>query len=255
MAIPSKGRKARVVAVSELGADTRGIELDLVDEPALGFLGGQYIIVDSGLVLPNGKAVKRAYSLMGDDREQRRLELMTMKLPNGPGSGFMHELRPGQEIAFSGPWGKLVPSEDAGGGPTLVLATDTGITAALGLVRSRRMAQLLGETAFVWLRTSPGYFLTEAFVRARLPAGIGELRFGALPAIGDPARIATVRGVVDELGSVLRFSRAFISGDGAVNYALLDDLVAAGIPATRDSVESFFNMPKKSAAAVDGKST
>ena len=39
-----------------------------------------------------------------------------------------------------------------------------------------------------------------------------------------------------------------IEGDGAVNYALLDDLVAAGVPATRDSVESFFIMPKKSAS-------
>jgi hypothetical protein len=44
-----------------------------------------------------------------------------------------------------------------------------------------------------------------------------------------------------------RIARAFVAGDGAVNYALLDDLVAAGVPATRDSVESFFNMPKKSA--------
>jgi ferredoxin-NADP reductase len=252
MAIP---KRARVVAVAELGAETRGIELELVDEPALGFLGGQYIIVDTGLVLPSGKAVKRAYSLVGDEREQRRLELVTMKLPGGPGSGFMHALVPGQEIAFSGPWGKMVPPEDAGGGATLILATDTGITAALGLVRGRQMARLLTETALVWLRTSPSYFLPEAFVRARLPGGIGEVRFGALPVIGDPARVAFVRGLVSELGGVARFSRAFISGDGTVNYALLDDLVAAGIPATRDSVESFFNMPKKSAAAADGKNT
>jgi len=31
------------------------------------------------------------------------------------------------------------------------------------------------------------------------------------------------------------------------NHALLDGLLAAGIPATRHSVESFFHMPKKSA--------
>jgi ferredoxin-NADP reductase len=40
--------------------------------------------------------------------------------------------------------------------------------------------------------------------------------------------------------------QAFVCGDGAVNYALLDDLVAAGVPATKDHLESFFNMPKKS---------
>jgi hypothetical protein len=42
-------------------------------------------------------------------------------------------------------------------------------------------------------------------------------------------------------------AQAFLAGDGAVNYALLDDLIAAGVPASRDSVESFFNMPRKSA--------
>jgi hypothetical protein len=44
-------------------------------------------------------------------------------------------------------------------------------------------------------------------------------------------------------------AQAFSSGDGAVNYALLDDLLAAGVTASRDSVESFFNMPKRSAQA------
>jgi hypothetical protein len=34
-----------------------------------------------------------------------------------------------------------------------------------------------------------------------------------------------------------------------VNYALLDDWVAAGIAASRDSVESFFNMPRRAAIA------
>jgi hypothetical protein len=34
-----------------------------------------------------------------------------------------------------------------------------------------------------------------------------------------------------------------------VNYALLDDLLAAGVSVSRDSVESFFNMPRKSAQA------
>src|SRR5262249_2107575 len=44
---------------------------------------------------------------------------------------------------------------------------------------------------------------------------------------------------------------AFISGDGAVNYALLEDLNAAGICATKDNLESFFNMPKKSEAVAE----
>lgn len=241
-------RKARVVAVEPAGGDTRRITLELVGEAELGFCGGQYIIVDGEQTLPSGKALKRAYSLMGDDRHQGRLELAVMRLPDGPGSAFMHGLVPGREVGFSGPWGKLYPVENAVG-RTLIVATDTGITSALGLVRSQRMAGLLGETAFVWLRTRADYFLSEEFVRGCLPAGIGLTWLRGFPAIGDPARIAAARGVLSELGGAADFAQGFISGDGAVNYALLDDLVAAGIPGTRENVESFFNMPKKSAPA------
>ena len=57
--------------------------------------------------------------------------------------------------------------------------------------------------------------------------------------------MAFVRELVAQLLETTRFEQAFISGDGSVNYALLDDLVAAGVPCTRDQLESFFNMPKK----------
>jgi len=245
MAIP---KRAVVSSVRALGPDVKAIELEILDAP-LGFCGGQYIIVDSGLVLPTGKALKRAYSPVSSDGDQGRLELWVMRIGEGPGSGFMHGLAPGRAIAFSGPWGRLYPA-DAAAGRTLIVATDTGITAALGLVRSRRMAPLLGGTALVWLRTDPGYFVCEDVVRSLLPSGIAAVRFGLLPPIGDPARLPVARGVVAELGGTASFARGFIAGDGLVNYGLLDDLVAAGIPATRENVESFFNMPKRPVPAA-----
>jgi ferredoxin-NADP reductase len=252
MAIP---KRAVVRAVRSLGAATRAIDLDLLGDEPLGRRGGQYIIVDSGLVLPNGKAVKRAYSPINDDREQNRVELWVMRIDGGPGSGFLHAVAPGREIAYSGPWGKLYPalvSGDSGAIPqrTLIVATDTGITAALGLVRSWRMARSLGDTALVWLRARPDYFIDEREIAARLPAGIGRVHIGLLPPIGHAERLAIARGVVADLGGAAAFTQGFISGDGVVNYGLLDDLVAAGIPATRENVESFFNMLKRAAPAV-----
>jgi len=258
-------RTARVVATERTEA-TCVVELETA-EP-LGFIGGQYIIVDSGLVLPSGKAAKRAYSILTSDADQRRFRLAVKQIPNGLVSGFMHQLAPGASLAFSGPWGKLGPVADAAttdaantegaagtaiaahdAGTTLVLATDTGISAALGLVQAARMRALLPATVLIWLQVDGERFLPEAVVRAHIPAGCGAIRFAALPPIGHPERVPYVRALVAEEmartpGGV---ARGFISGDGAVNYAVLDDLVAAGIPATRDSVESFFNMPKKSA--------
>jgi ferredoxin-NADP reductase len=236
-------RSARVIGVEQISDDTRLVELEM-PEP-LAFIGGQYVIVDSGRVLPSGKAVKRAYSLVSCDAEQRRFQLAVKRLGEGPCSSFVHELPLGAEIRFSGPWGKMFPAEGASGA-TLVLSTDTGVSAGLGLVQSVRFAPLVAGTTFVWLRTAPDYFLPDDVVRARVPAGCAELRIERVPAIDHPERVAFVRALVAARLARGPIAQAFIAGDGAVNYALLDDLVAAGVRATRDSVESFFNMPKKS---------
>jgi hypothetical protein len=269
-------RTARVISTEHPRTGTCIVEL----EPAepLGFCGGQYIIVDSGLTLPSGKAAKRAYSILTGDADQRRFRLAVKRIPDGMVSGFMHQLAPGATVSFSGPWGKLGPERaaaprdgdpggdggasadtgdrngaglDGGPGVTLVLATDTGISAALGLIQAQRMRPLLASTVLIWLQVDGEEFLPEAVVRARIPAGCGEVRFGALPPIGHPERVPYVRAMLAEemVRAAARggLARGYITGDGAVNYALLDELVAAGVPATRDSVESFFNMPKKSA--------
>jgi hypothetical protein len=116
-------------------------------------------------------------------------------------------------------------------------------------VQGAAFAPLLAATTLLWLRTEPCDFLPDPLVRARLPRGLASVAIEALPPIDHPERVARVRGRVRALLRAGRLGQAFLAGDGAVNYALLDDLVAAGVPATRDSVESFFNMPKKSAAA------
>src|SRR5581483_4552356 len=122
-------KTARVVGAERMGPDT--VLLDLLAPEPLGFIGGQYLILDSRIVLPSGKAVKRAYSLLSSDAEQCRFQLAVKRIPDGLGSAFVHGLKPGMGISFSGPWGKFVPRKCASG-CTLILATDTGITAALG---------------------------------------------------------------------------------------------------------------------------
>jgi ferredoxin-NADP reductase len=238
-------KTARLESARMMGPDTRLLEL-CMDEP-LGFVGGQYVIVDSGLTLPSGKAAKRAYSLLSADTEQRRFRLASKRIPQGLVSGYLHGVTVGSEMRFSGPWGKLVPQPESSSGGTFVLATDTGITAALGLLQGARFRPLLGSTVLLWLRGAPDYFLPEAFVREQIPAGCAEVRIEPFVPIGHPERAARARALfAQHVQRAGRPARAFVSGDGAVNYALLDDLLAAGVPATRDNLESFFNMPKKS---------
>lgn len=237
-------KTAQVMNTERLGSDT--LLLDLwVTEP-LGFVGGQYLILDSRIVLPSGKAVKRAYSLLTSDAEQRRFQLAVKRIPDGLGSAFVHGLAAGTDISFSGPWGKFVPREETSG-RTLILATDTGITAALGLVRATRFAPLLSQAVLIWLRTSAKYFLPEEFVKNQIPAACGEVRIAAIPEVGHQDRIPQARAILRELQLRGDLGQTFIAGDGAINQVLFDDLVIAGVAVGKNQVESFFNMPKKSA--------
>jgi ferredoxin-NADP reductase len=236
-------RTARIAAAHQLGAETRVLELDCA-EP-LGFVGGQFVIVDTGQVSATGKAIKRAYSILSADDEQTRVAIAVKRIPNGPCSTYLHDVQVGAELRFSGPWGKLLPAAGVEG-RTLVLATDTGITAALGLVRGARFRPLAPAATLVWMRVDGERFLPPSMIVDALPSDLGEVRFESIPPVGDPERIPHARGVLAK--QLAGLTQAFVAGDGAVNYALLDDLVAAGVPATRDSVESFFNMPKKAPA-------
>ena len=218
-------------------------------EQPLGFAGGQFIIVDTGQVAASGKAIKRAYSILSADDDQSCFVLATKRIGQGPGSAYMHQLGPGDAIKFSGPWGKLVPAAQIGG-RTLVLATDTGITAALGLVRGQRFAPLLPRARLVWLRTGPAYFVPDDFVRARLPAGLGSFSIDVLPPPDHPERIGHIKALLGPDLGPGQVQQVFITGDGAVNYALLDHFLGAGVSATRDNVESFFNYPKKTAESA-----
>ena len=237
-------KTARVMGTERLGPDT--LLLDLCATEPVGFIGGQYLILDSRIVLPNGKAVKRAYSFLTGDAEQRRFQLAVKRIPDGLGSAFVHGLDAGTDISFSGPWGKFVPREGVSGS-TLILATDTGITAALGFLRATRFASLLPQARLMWLRDSAEYFLPDAFVRTQIPAACGEVRIEAIPAVGHQDRIPHVRAILHEVLSRGDLAQAFIAGDGAVNQVLFDDLLAVGVAVSKEQVESFFNMPKKSA--------
>lgn len=226
-------KEARVVSVVPLSATTRMLEL----EPAapLDFVGGQYVIVNSGIQLADGKLAKRAYSILSSDARQDRVSVAVKNI-DGPGSAWMHARAVGDVLPFSGPWGKWMP-DDAQPRRTLVVATDTGITAALGLVSARAFAPQRAAALLVWL-AADDYFLPEAIVRAFLPAGVGWRR-AELPPVGHPERLAAAAQALENVGA---FDSVFLVGDGDVVYPLRDRKFADA------RIECFFNNPQKKSA-------
>jgi len=203
------------------------------------------VIVDSGIALPGGKIAKRAYSIASPDAEQTRLEVAVRRQDEGPGSNYMHELAVGATVKFSGPWGKFVANEADPIGPTLVVATDTGITAALGLLQARAFRSRLETATLVWFRESDDDFVPERFARERVPGACGGFRVERFPAVGHPERGLVACELVRSFGGI---ARAYLAGDGDVITAMSGTLVAAGLAEPHIAIECFFNNPAKKAA-------
>lgn len=257
MAVP---KSARLVAAETVGPLARRLEFEMTDPTDLGFVGGQYIIIDTGMVLASGKLAKRAYSIPSRDADQSRFELVARKIENGVCSNYLHQLEVGATLKFSGPWGKFLPAPAGGendaprSGKTWVIATDTGITAALGLLGAAAFREQLAHTTLLWLLPSDEDFVTRAFVRARVEhvagseaaAGLGpELRFGTLPAVHHPERVAAGLSHFEALQRGGTPDRVYLAGDGALLYPFAHALALTGLAESQVALESFFNVPVK----------
>src|SRR5258706_7101718 len=175
----AKPRTARILTSTALAARARLLEFEALDGP-LGFVGGQYLIFNTGLARPDGKLVKRAYSLLSADAEQGRFQICAQRLPEGPGSSFFHDVAPGTEVQFSGPWGQFLP-DDSRSRATLLLATDTGITAALGLLRGEAFSPQRPHARLFWLSDPAAAFLPDAFVREVCMARVVRCEVASYP--------------------------------------------------------------------------
>ena len=215
----------------------------------LGFIGGQYIIVDTSIPVAGNKIAKRAYSIISADAEQREFQLGVRRIGDGPGSNHMHRLEIGAELKFSGPWGKFV-ARDTIDGELLIVATDTGITAALGLLRGRDLCRSCEHSKLIWFAESNRYFLPFDFVIAQLDAvGVRNPSVAETVPIGDPTRTNKTLVRLEEVFLNRLPKTAFLCGDGALVYAVRDRLIAAGMASETIRIECFFNNPERKVAA------
>ncbi|WP_437508181.1 FAD-dependent oxidoreductase [Sorangium sp. So ce1099] len=240
--------KIRIAHAEPLGQGARLLRVERVDGAELGFAGGQYVIINTGVTLPGGKLAKRAYSMLSSDAEQRAVEIAVKRIGAGPGSNVLNDIAVGAELEWSGPWGKLrLPPGFSG--RALVVATDTGITAALGIARSAAAAGA-AQLDLLWLVEPGEYFVSEAFVRERLPAAVRLTVAGDFLPVGHPERPARACALVGQHAhlSAFPYDAVLCAGDGAVIYPIRDRLASLGAPEGGVLLESFFNNPMKKSA-------
>jgi ferredoxin-NADP reductase len=232
----------RIAADERIGAATRALDVVRTDGAPWSNVRGKYVILDTGLVLPDGKAVKRAYSLAPVQGEEGRCRLVVKRLGGGPGSDTLHAAPIGAEFSFSGPWGKLVP-ETGLEGATLFVATDTGITSALGV------AGLLQEQPLtvLWLRAPDECFFDVERARAAIAAAGARFMTATIPAVGSARRAELAWAHVDACVAEHAPQVLLAAGDGDVVFPLTQ---WAFPPATVRGVriECFFHNPERKSA-------
>jgi ferredoxin-NADP reductase len=232
-------KKLRIVDARLDNPSTRVLDIECVEGEPFANVGGKYVIVHTGIVV-DGKPIKRAYSMTPLARAPHRARVTVKRIGAGVGSNALHDAPVGTELRFSGPWGKLVPE----GGitePTLVVATDTGITAALGVVEQDAPRPV--AVALLWLRSHDETFLDLDSVRTRCEAAGVHFATATIPPVRDPGRAAAASAPVDALIAETQATLVVAAGDGFIIHALRDRL--AGTPVRDVRLESFFHNPEK----------
>lgn len=134
-------RQARLVAARTLSPSVRELTFD--PGPDFKFLPGQWVSLRTG----NGHdAPPRAYSIASAPRADRSFDVAVTRVPEGPGSNFLHQVEPGAVLAMSEAQGFFtLPAVER---PLVMVATGTGVSP----FRSMLEALAVTGTAYrVWL--------------------------------------------------------------------------------------------------------
>ncbi|NTU45998.1 FAD-dependent oxidoreductase [Candidatus Roizmanbacteria bacterium] len=149
---------AKLVEKIQLSADVFSVTFTYTDSPLV-FLPGQYIIAH----IPSGtNSVRRLYSIDTSPEQTESFSLLVRHVPNGIGSSYLHALPLGSEVTFQGPAGLFTLKETDR--PKIYLATGTGITPFLSILRNQLLHPLVPSVpqTLLWgLRTLQEVYYTE----------------------------------------------------------------------------------------------
>ncbi|MCH2205448.1 MAG: cobalt-precorrin-5B (C(1))-methyltransferase [Lentisphaerales bacterium] len=231
---------------------TRIVHFKMINQEPLKYIGGQYIILNSGIKLGEDKFSKGSYTLLPGQDGPASFSVAFRKV--GICSEFFTDTaKLGDHIEFSGPWGakkfeNFLPEHES-----LFAVTDTGITAVIALLNGAACKGILQKSHILWYRSSEDDFLSIDQVKSLLPSDFsGDIQQEFIAKVGFSIRNQQCRAILKKLLETQKFKHAVLAGDGDVLPDLQQDLYASGIDEDIP-MDWFFNNPKKKVDAKDPK--
>ncbi|GIX43494.1 MAG: hypothetical protein KatS3mg129_3227 [Leptospiraceae bacterium] len=151
---------ATITKIEQLNPETKVLYLE--SREPLNFTGGNWILIRSNILKENPKdendVLKRSYSICSSDRNQNKFTLIVKLINPDHVSGYLHSLKEGDTIQFTGPYGKEFRwFENDPIGRYLFIATHTGITAILGIMNSKFFSLKVNDFDLFWILPDADY--------------------------------------------------------------------------------------------------
>ena len=122
---------AKLLESSEIAPDVRHFVFEVQDAESFSYVPGQFVSFTADI---GGSPITRAYS-MASPPGGRRFELCLNRVLEGHLSPYLFDLKPGDQIQATGPWGSFIfrqPAEDS-----VLVAAGTGIVPFRAMLRDQ----------------------------------------------------------------------------------------------------------------------
>lgn len=137
----------RCVAIEPLTYDMRRFRFELVDPPTIDFVPGQYMQLLCPRYKGSDEEVYRAYSIASDPLDNRHVDLIIRRVPNGICTTWCFDyLKEGQPVQMNGPYGEFrLTQTDL---PMVFIAGGSGIAPFVSILAQMKHQRINRPTTF-----------------------------------------------------------------------------------------------------------
>ena len=136
-----------VGSIRDFGNETKDFELVFDAGKGMPFLPGQFASVV--LPQPDGKVIRRAYSIASPPEEKQHLVLIIKRVEGGTVTNWFWGLKPGDRFRVQGPFGKFILPDPLDFEPVFI-ATGTGVAPFRSMIHSLLRGGFRGRMSLIF---------------------------------------------------------------------------------------------------------